>query len=44
MFKPEYQYKKAGVVLSEISPVSHRQGDPIEGPPVELQPISSSPV
>jgi DNA polymerase V len=27
MFKPEYQYKKAGVVLSEISPTSHIQGD-----------------
>jgi len=27
MFKPEYQYKKAGVVLSEISLTSHIQGD-----------------
>ena len=27
MFKSEYQYKKAGVVLSEISPTSHIQGD-----------------
>jgi len=27
MFKPEYQYKKAGVVLSEISPTSHIQGN-----------------
>lgn len=27
MFKPEYQYKKAGIVLSEISPISHYQGD-----------------
>jgi len=27
MFKPEYQYKKAGIVLSEIFPVTHRQGD-----------------
>ena len=27
MFKPEYQYKKAGIVLSEISPVSQQQGD-----------------
>jgi DNA polymerase V len=27
MFKSEYQYKKAGVVLSEISPNSHIQGD-----------------
>ena len=30
MFKPEYAYKKAGVVLSEISPVTHRQGDLLE--------------
>jgi DNA polymerase V len=27
MFKPEYQYKKAGIVLSEISPVTQQQGD-----------------
>ncbi|MFO7746404.1 MAG: Y-family DNA polymerase [Orrella sp.] len=27
MFKPEYQYKKAGIMLSEISPVTHQQGD-----------------
>lgn len=27
MYKPGYQYKKAGVVLSEISPASHPQGD-----------------
>lgn len=27
MFKPEYQYKKAGITLSEISPVTHHQGD-----------------
>lgn len=27
MFKPGYQYKKAGLILSEISPVRHRQGD-----------------
>jgi DNA polymerase V len=27
MFKSDYQYKKAGVVLSEISPTSHIQGD-----------------
>lgn len=27
MFKPEYQYKKAGIVLSEIFPVTHYQGD-----------------
>ena len=30
MFKHEYAYKKAGVVLSEISPVTHRQGDLLE--------------
>ncbi len=30
MFQPGYQYKKAGIVLSEISPVSHRQGDLLE--------------
>jgi len=27
MYKPEYQYKKAGIVLSEISPITHYQGD-----------------
>jgi DNA polymerase V len=27
MFKPGYQYKKAGIVLSGISPVTHQQGD-----------------
>ena len=27
MFKPEYQYKKAGIMLSEISPVTQQQGD-----------------
>ena len=27
MFKPEYQYKKAGIMLSEISPIAHRQED-----------------
>ena len=27
MFKPGYQYKKAGIMLSEISPVTHLQGD-----------------
>ena len=32
MFKPEYQYKKAGIMLSEISPVSHHQGDLLEEP------------
>jgi DNA polymerase V len=31
MFKPEYKYKKAGIMLSEISPVTHRQGDLLEG-------------
>jgi DNA polymerase V len=31
MFKPEYQYKKAGIMLSEISSVTHRQGDLLEG-------------
>lgn len=30
MFKPGYQYKKAGVMLSEISPVTRRQGDLLE--------------
>jgi DNA polymerase V len=30
MFKPEFQYKKAGIKLSEITPISHRQGDLIE--------------
>ncbi|MGV1045519.1 Y-family DNA polymerase [Limnohabitans sp.] len=30
MFKPGYQYKKAGIMLSEISPVTHRQGDLLE--------------
>lgn len=30
MWKPNYQYKKAGVMLSEISPVSHVQGDLLE--------------
>jgi len=33
MFKPGYQYKKAGIMLSEISPVTRRQGDLLE--PVE---------
>nr|ART89651.1 error-prone, lesion bypass DNA polymerase V (UmuC) [uncultured bacterium] len=27
MYKPGYQYKKAGVMLSEITPASQRQGD-----------------
>jgi DNA polymerase V len=30
MFKPEYLYKKAGVVLSEIAPLTHHQGDLLE--------------
>lgn len=30
MFKPEYQYKKAGIMLSEISPVTHQQADLLE--------------
>lgn len=30
MFKPEYQYKKAGIMLSEIDPVTRRQGDLLE--------------
>lgn len=30
MFKPEYQYKKAGMMLSEISPVTRRQSDLLE--------------
>ncbi len=30
MFKEGYQYKKAGIVLSEISPVTRRQGDLLE--------------
>ena len=34
MFKPGFQYKKAGIMLSEISPVTHRQGDLLE--PVAL--------
>ena len=31
MFKPGYQYKKAGIMLSEISPVTQWQGDLLEG-------------
>jgi DNA polymerase V len=27
MWKPGYQYKKAGVILSEISPITYQQGD-----------------
>lgn len=30
MFKPGYQYKRAGIMLSEISPVTHSQGDLLE--------------
>ncbi|MFM6965846.1 MAG: DUF4113 domain-containing protein, partial [Rhodoferax sp.] len=30
MFKSDYQYKKAGIMLSEISPVTYRQGDLLE--------------
>lgn len=30
MFKPEYEYKKAGVMLSEITPVGLSQGDWLE--------------
>jgi DNA polymerase V len=30
MFKPDYQYKRAGIMLSEISPMSHSQGDLLE--------------
>lgn len=30
MFRAGYQYKKAGVMLSEISPVTHQQGDLLE--------------
>jgi len=30
MFRPDYQYKKAGIVLCEISPVTQRQGDLLE--------------
>jgi DNA polymerase V len=30
IFKPGYKYKKAGIMLSEITPVSQRQGDLLE--------------
>jgi DNA polymerase V len=30
MFKPDYQYKRAGIMLSEISPVKLSQGDLLE--------------
>jgi DNA polymerase V len=33
MFKPGYQYKKAGIMLSDIRPASHWQGDLLERPP-----------
>jgi DNA polymerase V len=33
MFREGYQYKKAGVMLSELSPVTHQQGDWIEASP-----------
>jgi DNA polymerase V len=33
MFKEGYQYKKAGITLSEISPVTHQQGDLLEAAP-----------
>ena len=32
MFKPEYEYKKAGIMLGEISPVGHYQADWLEPP------------
>jgi DNA polymerase V len=30
LFKPEFQYKKVGIKLSEITPISQRQGDLIK--------------
>lgn len=30
IFKPDYQYKKAGIMLSEITPVTRKQGDLLE--------------
>ncbi|MEI7784632.1 MAG: Y-family DNA polymerase [Betaproteobacteria bacterium] len=33
MFKAGYQYKKAGIMLSDISPVTHQQGDLLEAAP-----------
>lgn len=33
IFKPGYQYKKAGVMLSEIAPASQRQGDLLDAGP-----------
>lgn len=37
MFKDGYQYKKAGIMLSEISPVTRRQGDLLEAAPAGNQ-------
>ena len=37
MFKEGYQYKKAGIMLSEISPVTRRQGDLLEAAPAGNQ-------
>ena len=34
MFKPEYEYKKAGIMLGEISPVGQYQADWLEPPQV----------
>jgi DNA polymerase V len=33
MFREGYQYKKAGIMLSELSPVTHQQGDWLEASP-----------
>jgi DNA polymerase V len=33
MFKEGYEYKKAGIMLSEISPVTHQQGDLLDTQP-----------
>ena len=33
MFKHGYQYKKAGIMLSEINPVTRQQGDLLEAAP-----------
>lgn len=37
MFKDGYQYKKAGIMLSEISPVTRQQGDLLETAPAGNQ-------
>jgi DNA polymerase V len=37
MFKPDYQYKRAGIMLSEISSVTHSQGDLLKTAPAENQ-------